>query len=567
MKRLSAGGIGLIALTMAGLANAEQGATHADAPVIRSWNWTGGYIGAHVGAAWGQATFSDPFGPSIYGDGVSTPAFLGGGQIGFNWQAPGARWVLGIEADVSALSSDGTNTCLAYSGFYVSANCRVQADLAATLTGRVGYAAGPSGRSLLYLKGGLAGMRETIDVATNAVVPASATTTSVWKWGATIGAGLEQALAPAWSLKLEYDYLGFGPSGVPTPGGYLQVGPPAAVYDATSPTTSQLSQDLHMVKIGLNYRFGMDARAGWPTAASTGSSNARAEMPPGWEAELGGRYWFSTGRFQKDLGATTFPGMSNVLNSRLNYATTAHSGEFFGRVDSPWNIFAKGFIGTGGISSGSLNDEDWLIFNATVPYSNTLSSPLTGTIDYATIDLGYNLFRSHNHKLGLFVGYNYYSENKTAWGCAQFANPSSVCQSWLPNSVRAITEATSWSSLRVGVNGEIRLWSSVRLGGDIAYLPYVQYSGTDNHVLRGLISPEWGTGNGVQLEAILSYDITPAFSVGVGGRYWAMWTTDSYVAFGGFPCPCQTLPAKGERSGIFVQASYRFAQSAGGTRD
>jgi hypothetical protein len=98
-----------------------------------------------------------------------------------------------------------------------------------------------------------------------------------------------------------------------------------------------------------------------------------------------------------------------------------------------------------------------------------------------------------------------------------------------------------------------------KLGADVAYLPYVTFNGTDNHVLRDLISPESGTGRGVQLEGILSYLVTDQFSLGVGGRYWAMWTTkDAITEFGGAPCPCQTLPAKTDRYGVFIQAAYRF---------
>ena len=61
----------------------------------------------------------------------------------------------------------------------------------------------------------------------------------------------------------------------------------------------------------------------------------------------------------------------------------------------------------------------------------------------------------------------------------------------------------------------------------------------------------------MQLESILSYLITDQFSVGVGGRYWAMWTTKNAITdFAGAPC-CQTLPAKTDRYGVFVQVDYR----------
>lgn len=53
-------------------------------PVL--WSWTGGYFGGHVGGGYGRTSFTDPYGPSLYGDLVDTPVFLLGGQIGYNWQ-------------------------------------------------------------------------------------------------------------------------------------------------------------------------------------------------------------------------------------------------------------------------------------------------------------------------------------------------------------------------------------------------------------------------------------------------------------------------------------------------
>jgi hypothetical protein len=59
---------------------------------------------------------------------------------------------------------------------------------------------------------------------------------------------------------------------------------------------------------------------------------------------------------------------------------------------------------------------------------------------------------------------------------------------------------------------------------------------------------------------VLAYKITPSFSVGAGGRYWAMWATggDAQTNAFGKPCPCQTLPVRSERYGGFLQASYAF---------
>ena len=145
----------------------------------------------------------------------------------------------------------------------------------------------------------------------------------------------------------------------------------------------------------------------------------------GWELDVGVRDWYSSGTFQKDL---TPP----ALVSRLTYDTTANSGELFGRIESPQNVFVKGNIGVGSLLGGHLNDEDWaLAFGGAVPYSNTLSS-VEGDIDYATLDLGYDFFRGAGYQVGAFVGYNYYKENKSAYGCTQIANPFSDCVSANP---------------------------------------------------------------------------------------------------------------------------------------
>jgi opacity protein-like surface antigen len=74
-------------------------------PAPQAWFWTGFYAGGHVGAAVGTANFADPFGSSIFGDTVTTPGFLAGGQIGYNWQVPNSPWVLGVEADASWLAA------------------------------------------------------------------------------------------------------------------------------------------------------------------------------------------------------------------------------------------------------------------------------------------------------------------------------------------------------------------------------------------------------------------------------------------------------------------------------
>ena len=550
------------ALMLSPVVAADMPDVYRAPPVL--WSWTGLYLGGHIGAGFGNSSFSDSAGPPIYGGTVRSTTASGGGQIGYNWQIPGSAFVLGIEADADLISSNGSGTCFASSGFFISANCRVRPDAGGSFTGRLGYATGKSGRTLLYVKGGLAWLDETIDITTNGTLPYSPTSLDGMRWGWTVGAGIERALTPAWSLRLEYDYANFGDVSMATPTSFFQVLPPSPFgYVQTAGGTTSVSQSLQTVKVGLNYKFGQDIDARWQPSESDYHLRGTTDTPfiPEAEVEVGGRVWYSSGRFQKDLSTEQSQTMPGLLVSRLTYDTTAASGELFGRIDTASNIFVKGFVGGGKILSGTMHDEDWVAFNGQVPYSNTQAS-VSGDLAYGTFDVGYSLFRGPSTNVGGFIGFNYYEENKSAYGCSQIANPNSDCVPALSNSTLGITEDDKWYSLRIGVNGVVTLADRLKLTADAAYLPYVAFRGTDDHLLRtdvsNTISPETGAGQGVQVEAILSYAFSDAFSVGAGGRYWAMWAAGANTNAFGTPCPCQGLPVSTERYGGFLQASYKF---------
>ena len=189
-------------------------------PRTPAWSWSGLYFGGSAGAAAGTATFSDPEGPSVFGDKVNTAAFLAGLQLGYNWQvAP--RWVVGLQADASYLDSNGSFTCMQASAAIVGSNCEVSPRVLASLTGRVGLLVDPLGHTLLYGKGGGAWMGSDISITPNnsntrrGTLPPDGDPSAHSKaWGGTVGAGIERALTPAWSIGLEYDYYRFASSNV-----------------------------------------------------------------------------------------------------------------------------------------------------------------------------------------------------------------------------------------------------------------------------------------------------------------------------------------------------------------
>ena len=231
----------------------------------------------------------------------------------------------------------------------------------------------------------------------------------------------------------------------------------------------------------------------------------------------------------------------------------------FARLDTASGLMAKGFVGKGN-GDGELNDEDWGVPFATfIPYSNTISK-VDDHIRYGVIDVGYDVWRDARFRVAPFVGYSVLHQYMQGFGCTQIANPNSDCGGGIPFSVNVIDEDDTWQSVRLGTVVDAQIVPGLRLTAEAAYLPYVHFRGTDDHILRSLLSPEWGTGSGAQLEVMLSYALTEQLSIGVGGRYWAMWTPDGTVDFGGV----ELVPMRYsvEQAALLVQGSYKFVDEA-----
>jgi outer membrane immunogenic protein len=203
----------------------------APAPMVPAivYNWTGFYIGGHIGGDFAGNN-------SLDGNGGR---FLGGLQGGFDYQF-GPSFVAGVEAEYSWMTRN--NNGATFPGGVVVTD---RNDQLGSVTGRAGYTWGPG---LLYAKGGYA-FREgnNVNVAV-AGAPAAFTTTGNHKDGWTVGAGLEYMFAPNWSAKAEYQYYNFGNT-------TFTAGPPAVVGQ-------RFRDDDHTVKVGVNYRFGWGGPAG-----------------------------------------------------------------------------------------------------------------------------------------------------------------------------------------------------------------------------------------------------------------------------------------------------------------
>lgn len=556
-----------------------------------AYDWSGAYIGFNTGSALGQYDTSKTTTPSATY--LSSPAniaavnaagqqqitphgFTGGITAGYNWQF--GKGLVGIEADFNYLSMSRASTSSAVkypvnTGFFFTGppSRRINqfivysyadADWLLTLRPRVGITAN---NWLFYATGGLAltklkGQSIFADGNPAADSAAAVQEADVNKWvaGYTIGGGVETAISDRLRLKAEYSFVNF-----PT------VHPQETTNNLATffvPPVSQSFSDsmklrMHLIRLGLNYSF---------TASDTGAydSTAWASLSPAsflpkqsansdWEFNVGARTWFSSGTIgapQALLG--TAPPPSTII-SRLTYESVEGlSGETFARVDHRSGLFVKGFLGAGGITSGTLVDED---FPGSNVYSNTRSS-LKGNIGYANIDVGYSFLRAPGAKVGAFVGYNYYSQHMNGYGCNQVAGDS-ICVDADPN-YEVLAEDQRYDALRIGIAAEFKLSNRLKFSAEAAYLPYVKFRAQDDHNYRQLFIQESSSnGDGTMLEAVLSYAVTPNWNVGAGARYWAWNMHDGAVIFD-YPGQPAITPQNGryntERYGFFLQTDYHW---------
>jgi outer membrane immunogenic protein len=262
-----------LALSAASASAADLPArTYSKAPVIvdPAYNWSGFYIGANAGGHWGRdrlTTAANPLGfvggaaaelNALSAGSLKPNGFVGGGQIGYNWQINNV--LVGVEADAVWLDGTATRsitypTALVLNPADIMTNA-THATWLATIRGRLGVT---FDRTLLYVTGGAAfGEVKTTDTfcafgclplfLPGAFSSVSASTTRV---GWTAGVGLEHAITNNWSLKLEYLYVDLGSFSTSIPPCPLCLGVPIA-----SDVTVNHRYSDNIVRVGINYRFG-----------------------------------------------------------------------------------------------------------------------------------------------------------------------------------------------------------------------------------------------------------------------------------------------------------------------
>jgi outer membrane immunogenic protein len=241
MKKFLLATVGSVALLgMAAPASAADMAVKAPppAPLPVIYNWTGFYIGGNGG--WGQSrNCVDFLGAGFdFADGCrERSGGVVGGQLGYRWQFN--QFVVGVEGQGDWADLSNTRVSL----FDPRFSTRTKTDGIGLITGQIGYA---WNASLFYVKGGAAVTGNRFSILSN-LTGAELVAASATRWGGTVGVGWEYGFAPNWSAGIEYDHLFMGNSN----NSFSVVNPINAAF-----LNNRISQDVDMVTLRVNYRFG-----------------------------------------------------------------------------------------------------------------------------------------------------------------------------------------------------------------------------------------------------------------------------------------------------------------------
>jgi outer membrane immunogenic protein len=211
-------------------ASAADMPVKAAAPATPPYQWTGCYVGLNGGGGATSSNFTTTVDPT--GTHLPTPAdaaevandgtgsanvsnFLGGGQVGCNWQT--GMLVVGLEGDFDYFHSNvnffNNTNVLPSTGDPFTIGQSLKTDYLATVRPRFGIGVD---RNFTYITGGAAFTKVNytesyIDSLNGGTLPGTGMATAAKSLvGWVAGAGWEYALADHWTLKLEYLFAKFG---------------------------------------------------------------------------------------------------------------------------------------------------------------------------------------------------------------------------------------------------------------------------------------------------------------------------------------------------------------------
>ena len=264
--RFVMGLLGLMALAGSAVAS-DLPVKEPPPPAATAYDWTGAYVGGHVGYAAGSSRWSamptGAAGPALNGSldlfnsfnaFNGTGSYFAGFQAGYNYMVP-SRWLFGVEADVSFPNTiAGTSTFTSASTG--TASYAEQVEFSGTLRGRIGYAPNlGTTHWLFYATGGFAYSFDQFTRSQIAGLPVGGTAVPgqtenlflVPRVGGVAGAGVELALPSNWSARIEYLFTDYGSRNVTFPAGAQRFGSDLNVSE---------------LRFGLNYKLNGDPSSG-----------------------------------------------------------------------------------------------------------------------------------------------------------------------------------------------------------------------------------------------------------------------------------------------------------------
>jgi outer membrane immunogenic protein len=257
---------------------------YVKAPMAESAaNWNGWYVGLNVGGTQGASRTVDTTSTSFPTAAGALPAnladaaaassttsipvaplrFIGGGQIGWNYQAD-RGWVAGVEADIQGISGDGTGSTVTVVplsmapalNYQTTTTVTKRLDYLGTVRGRVGFLVTPT--LLVYGTGGLAYGQVSTSTDLFSVTPAvtngpigASTSFSGTLAGWTAGGGFEWMFLRSWSVKTEYLYYDLGSRA----SNFTLVQPHGALVAFVNPVQSSTHFNGHLLRLGVNWHF------------------------------------------------------------------------------------------------------------------------------------------------------------------------------------------------------------------------------------------------------------------------------------------------------------------------
>jgi outer membrane immunogenic protein len=217
-------------------------------PLPPAFTWTSCYGGLHAGGGVGQKDLNDTTSALFPTTGFSSAnlnirGYMLGGQIGCDYQLA-SSWVVGLEGAVSG-GNIGGQTSFATPGIAGDTSTfKATTDFLMSATLRVGYA---WDRWMIYAKGGAAWAGDKYDAFDSLSSYAFEGLENRFGW--TAGAGLEWAMWEDWSIRLEYQYYGFGQRSV-------------LFIDSTISMTQgpeNIKQNIQVITLGVNFHV-----SAWP---------------------------------------------------------------------------------------------------------------------------------------------------------------------------------------------------------------------------------------------------------------------------------------------------------------